>query len=109
MSYLYVVGPHDPDMEMPTPAIKIGIATNPHNRLRSLQTGCPDRLTFYALWRFETDKETRSMEAACHRAFKQKRRVGEWFNTTCDEVKEYVHGRMNLNAKPKLCLYEPHH
>lgn len=109
MSFLYVVGPHDPGMEMPTPAIKIGIAINPSNRLRSIQTGSPDKLTFYALWLFDSSEKARSMEAACHRNFKSKRRVGEWFNATCDEVKDYVHGRMDLNNKPKLCLYEPHH
>lgn len=109
MSYLYVVGPHDPDMTLPAPPIKIGVASNPRARLKGLQTGCPDKLTFYAIWRFQNPREAAEMERACHRNFLRFRRLGEWFNTSCDDVRDFVHGRMNLNSKPTVCLYGPHH
>lgn len=109
MSFVYVVGPHDPGMELPTPLIKIGKANDPDSRLRSLQTGSPQKLVFYALWKFDSPIDAMAVESACHRRFKKERKLGEWFETTCDQVKNFVQGQMSQKFWPTIQLYSPHH
>lgn len=109
MTYVYVIGPHDPGMELPTPSIKIGKAKDPNLRLRTLQTGSPQLLTHYALWEFETETDAASVESACHRTFRARRARGEWFNVLCSDVHGLVHGRLFYKYRPSLRLYAPHH
>lgn len=57
-----------------TGLIKIGCASDPRARLRSLQTGSPDRLTLIATVRGGMD-----VERDLHRQFADARVHGEWF------------------------------
>lgn len=57
-----------------TGLIKIGCAVNPQARLRSLQTGSPDRLSIIA-----TVPGDAAMERGLHSQFAADRMHGEWF------------------------------
>lgn len=57
-----------------TGPIKIGCASDAEARLRSLQTGCPDRL-----WLLLTLPGGQPQEAEFHRRFAADRLRGEWF------------------------------
>jgi hypothetical protein len=105
-SFLYVIGPDDPGMELKSPPIKIGIASSPNDRMRSIQTGNPLKLTFYALWEFDLVADARRVERYCHRKFKDRRSFGEWFNVGCDEVVVYV---SSIFGSGRMVAYQPHH
>jgi Meiotically up-regulated gene 113 len=109
VTYVYVVGPDDPDMKLPTPAIKIGKAKDPLSRLRGIQTGSPIKLTFYALWKFASQPQANTVESACHRKFRERRLSGEWFQVKCSEVYTFVHGDLWTRYSPEIKLYGPHH
>lgn len=64
-------------------AIKIGVASNPHKRIRSIQTPEPCRLVGLM-----TGVGVEG-EAALHGDFKHLRTHGEWFTAT-DELRAYV-------------------
>jgi hypothetical protein len=71
---------------------KIGIARDPARRLRTLQTGHPDKLTIeYLLWTPGSGIASR-IERAVHKAFKLAgaHRSGEWFNVTAYAASETV-------------------
>lgn len=60
--------------------IKIGIASNAHARLASLQTGNPRTLTLLGIAdRFCDRKDALRLESSLHRRFKGDRMSGEWF------------------------------
>lgn len=107
MTFVYVVGPDDPGMDLPTPPIKIGKAVCPYSRLRTLQTGSPQKLAIYALWHFDTPARAFAVESACHRNFKQHRLNGEWFQIKSDDVLRFV--GLKMKAQLNLCHYQPHH
>lgn len=117
--FMYVVGPHDPGMELPTPAVKIGKAKDPSARLKLIQTGSPLKLAIYALWKFPTMADANEVESACHRWFKSKRTSGEWFDVKCEDVWRFVlmkfevspngQSDSNKHRKAELWMYEPHH
>ncbi len=57
--------------------IKVGIAGNPRERLRSLQTSHPKPLTLFAL-----EYGGREREAELHQRWRRQRLNGEWFTLT---------------------------
>lgn len=67
---VYVIG-------APGHAVKIGIAADAYSRLKSIQTGCPERLRVY---HFVEVDDARSVERECHRRLSDKRKSGEWFD-----------------------------
>lgn len=69
-SYVYVIGPR------PRGPVKIGYTSKvPESRLKSIQTGHPERL--HILWSVEGDM---ALEFSLHERFKDYRTVGEWFD-----------------------------
>lgn len=62
--------------------IKIGYASNPANRLKSLQTGSPDLLNMIGLWRGVLQDEI-----DLHLEFGKLRVHGEWFQETPELLK----------------------
>lgn len=75
-------------------AIKIGYSTQPKVRERTLQSEQPD-ITFVAGFRGSSWEEQR-----LHRQYEHKRRRGEWFNLTEDDIQSIVERfayRENLN------------
>lgn len=75
-TYVYCV------TEAGTSLCKVGIADDPHHRLRMLQTGNPRRLSVYAVLR-----GTSRTEAMLHGTFAKHRLVGEWFDDASGEIK----------------------
>lgn len=63
--------------------VKIGLTTNPGQRLESLQTGYPAKLKLLAIV-----PGGRSLERAYHRYFDEQRIHGEWFEPTDDMRRE---------------------
>ncbi|MFB9558646.1 GIY-YIG nuclease family protein [Streptomyces roseoviridis] len=66
---IYVIGSHGSGI------VKIGYAANPHERLRTLQTGNPALLV--VLWSHEGDE---ALEGHLHATFAEHRVRGEWFD-----------------------------
>ncbi len=62
---------------------KIGIATKPKERRRSLQTGSPFKVELLKAWPVDSARE---IEAALHERFGTHRKTGEWFNLPEDLV-----------------------
>lgn len=76
--FVYFIAPeallHRPDYDQGK-MVKIGFTrSNPHARLRSLQTGCPLPLKVWAY-----THGTVELEQALHRTFAGLRHMGEWF------------------------------
>jgi len=64
---------------------KIGISNNPEKRLRSLQTGNPDKLMIHYIFEVD-DRYAARYEAHIHSCHRYKKKVGEWFDMTKEEV-----------------------
>lgn len=61
---------------------KIGVARNPEDRLRSINTGAPVRATLYRTREFPASLVARHVESHLHRLFRPHRSNGEWFDIT---------------------------
>lgn len=61
--------------------IKIGIASNPHSRLKELQTGCPSELRLISVIKTDAASE---WERELHARFGAALHRGEWFSDTAD-------------------------
>ena len=78
MRTIYLIGQRD-NFDVP---IKIGVATNVQERLRTIQTGCPYPLE--VLLTFPGDLEH---ESYLHNIYADKRTSGEWFLLTEEDFK----------------------
>ena len=67
--------------------VKIGISYNPHSRLSSLQTACPQNITL--LGTLKTN-DARRVETDLHERYADKHHRGEWFNLSNDDIKELL-------------------
>lgn len=63
--------------------VKIGISSEPTQRLRHLQTSCPQRLDIVAILQIDNPG---TIEAELHVRFSPKHYRGEWFRLTEDDV-----------------------
>ncbi len=61
--------------------VKIGMASNPHKRLASMQTGSADRLRLLSYIKTDAAPE---LESRLHYAFWRDRMHGEWFHGSRD-------------------------
>lgn len=73
--------------------VKVGFSRNPRERLKALQTGCPDELTIR-----ECYPAPRRIERAAHELFAKDRRAGEWFEASWGvhrlfDALSYIHRR----------------
>lgn len=59
--------------------IKIGVAADPQDRARSLNTGAPIKATVYRSRLYESRDVAMQVERRLHRYFSQRRANGEWF------------------------------
>lgn len=66
---------------------KIGISKTPEKRLKSLQTGNPNKLEIIFL--FQTKWNT-LLETTLHRTFNIERETGEWFSLTSEQVDNFL-------------------
>lgn len=80
--YIYVIG-NDTNRQ------KIGISRDVEKRLKTLQTGNPDKLKIH--YKIECPYEkTRKLEKKIHTELNYKKLKGEWFNMTPDEAINYL-------------------
>lgn len=80
--FLYVIGPLDGPQ-------KIGISKNPHSRLRSLQTGHPNKLFLNHSIEVPKDR-VRLLERMIHQDLSHRRTNGEWFDLSPKEAEELL-------------------
>ena len=94
-SYIYVIGSDDPPY-------KVGISKAPDQRLRSLQTGHPQKLRIHSLR--ETDAEkTKLLERVIHHHLKHYRTHGEWFDMSLRNILlEVEYALMRWEDDPSL-------
>ena len=62
--------------------VKIGKSKNPIERLKELQTGCPEKLKLEGVIKCRSESHALQMEKAAHALFKEKHYRGEWFKCT---------------------------
>lgn len=63
-------------------AAKIGVTSNPHQRIRTIQTAMPFRLDCIGLWEFRTREDADDAEFTAHKLCSVNRLRGEWFSMT---------------------------
>lgn len=73
---------------------KIGIAKNPKERIRQLQTGNSDALTLIETYQSEN---ARQIESALHCRYAHVRNVGEWFDLSVTEEFNFVQICKNID------------
>lgn len=79
---VYVIG-------APDYAVKVGRASDPHERLKGIQTGCPCRLKVYAFVEVG-EALAAKVERECHRRLSGHRKSGEWFDLDWREAVDMV-------------------
>lgn len=70
------------------PGVKIGRAFDPKSRLRSYQTGCPERayrLRFAAYF-----EDAHAVETTVHERLRAHQLEGEWFDLTAEDAQECI-------------------
>ena len=86
------IRPAEPDgvyiIGSPGGPVKVGVTCNIHGRLKSLQTGCPDRLRVYL--HVENLKNARAIERAVHSRLSDFAKTGEWFEIEWREAARIV-------------------
>lgn len=80
MSYLYVIS------EEKNPTIcKIGFSKNPEKRIKTFQTGHPEKLKLYYYELF-TETSIRKFESIVHKNLKHYKFNNEWFQISPDDA-----------------------
>jgi len=76
--FIYVIGTDDKQ--------KIGISGDVHQRLRTLQTGNPEKLVIHHTIEVPSSR-SRLIERMIHKEFSYLRLKGEWFSMTPEKAK----------------------
>jgi hypothetical protein len=66
---------------------KIGVAKNPKQRIRQLQTGNSDKLVIIETYKSENATK---IESALHNRYSHVRNVGEWFDLSITEEVNFI-------------------
>lgn len=90
--YLYLVWCGNSDF------YKIGTSGNPEERLQMMQIGCPFPLAIIYKKYF---KKAIKIEGFLHRKYRDKQKVGEWFELSGDEVYSIQQGYTMKGLLPK--------
>ena len=85
MAWLYLVEENCDDIKR----YKIGVtsAKDPNKRLKKLQTGNPNKLSFRSL--FETDFPFK-LEKLMHDFYKEKNILNEWYELTREDIEDFL-------------------
>lgn len=78
-----------PERDKENPAIKIGFSRDPIGRLKTLQTGHPNKIGCEGWYLLPTQRMAREYEKELHKHFKKYRIRGEWFKYN-DEIKNFI-------------------
>lgn len=81
--FIYAIGNNESRRQ------KIGFTSNVEKRLKTLQTGNPDRLEIVYSFAVPADR-VRKLERHLHKDIGYKRIQGEWFDMTAKEVTDYL-------------------
>lgn len=84
--YVYVIG-----FDLKKSPSKVGIASNPVQRMSGLQTAHHQRLILGGSWRLPAREMARSLELAFHETQKCSRLSGEWFDLTPEQCMILLH------------------
>lgn len=82
LSYIYAIGSDNGN-------IKIGFSNNPHQRLRSLQTGHNEPLQIHYIHEV-SEENVKVFEKIIHKQLAHKRVHGEWFDITPSDVEQHI-------------------
>ena len=93
-TYVYVIS-------CPLELVKVGVASNPKQRVRNLQIGSPVALELAAQYATSDLPSARAVAAALNERFGDRRERGEWFRATPEEV------RHALGDRSMIDLYRP--
>lgn len=66
--------------------VKVGIAKNPKNRVKQMQTGCPIHIGYCCFFTLDSVHLARKVERLFHQVLKFRKRKGEWFFIVCDDL-----------------------
>ena len=69
--------------------VKIGMSSNPTQRLHALRLGCPVTPHQFCTMRHSSSKIALKTERILHKALKQWRSSGEWYRVPVSEQKEF--------------------
>lgn len=87
MAYIYVIGGQNKPY-------KIGITNNPERRLKTLQTGHPNKLFIHYTEEIDST-QVRHIEQTIHKLINRHRLQGEWFDLELNEaIAEVKYARM---------------
>jgi hypothetical protein len=72
-------------MSVPSGLCKIGVAKEPKDRLKTLQTGNPEKITLEGAWEIEPPiGSARDVERELHSMLHKHRSHGEWYRVAPD-------------------------
>jgi len=77
---------------------RLGVASDPWQRLRELQVGSPVRLRLVVAVPYRTRAEARAVLAALGHQFASRRAHGSWFRLTCAEVRRALGGSVRFSV-----------
>ncbi|KKK73124.1 hypothetical protein LCGC14_2896960, partial [marine sediment metagenome] len=82
---------------------KVGIAKDPEKRVRELQCGCPETISFHGATLLRADgMDPREMERVVHSVLRPYRSSGEWFKiTVADAIRAFG------TAWDVICIRDP--
>ena len=80
--YVYLLAVED-DVHMNWDFYKIGHSSNPENRVKALQPGCPRKLF---VMKKRKVGDAKKVERHLHNLFSYARRCGEWFELSIEEL-----------------------
>ena len=81
--YIYVIGREKGP-------VKVGISSSPADRLRTLQTGCPFKLTLFQQWECGDRDNALEHEDIFGGVCDDARIIGEWFDMTAERAVRVV-------------------
>ena len=86
---------------------KIGVSTDPESRLKSLQTGNPNKLEIVNTYNVSSS-DMYEMETTLHNMFKDKRVLNEWFDLEYSDIEDIktLTGKPNSRKESKLSIVD---
>ncbi len=85
-AYVYIIAP-----EGRRSPVKVGMATDPWERLADLQCGSPVRLRVVEVFGSDDRRESAKLERRFHQAHAAIRLHGEWFDIEDDEANYWLY------------------
>ena len=88
LCFLYIIGPSEEDDE--GGPLKIGVSSNPFNRLKEIQTGNHRKQRIYYCQQYFTRAEALAAEKQSHECFEDAHIHGEWFQMYAWDLRQFL-------------------